>query len=295
VMPSIVTLNTVQGIGDIFWVYQKVAPYVDFINLRIMCTDDKNVIQRRSKEFCSMLPKVASVEFTKVRQADYARVCNGRYAIRSVIERNRSVVEYAVNKPLEEGVNLADIDPGSKLERFVDLHNVPIDAPQEDYLCVFVAGAKAGTVWPWHRWMLLIRQVARKLGTNNVTLIGAAWDAVVNTPMADALRKSGFKVDNRVNGAGLAATVDLIRRSRYFLGYQSGLNVLAENYNVPQFMVYFDKLRPMMYTWIKPDGYRTRFHAACFGDDVGAMVEDIEIGQQARRQARGDVAIPPQH
>lgn len=267
-----IVVNTVQGIGDIFWVYQKLAPYFDDLFLNVFCVDPNNVVQRRSEAFCKMLPKVRRVLFRKVRTEDYHKLARGRFSIAAVL-RSSGPVNYAVNAPLESGINLRDIDPDSRLEEFVDL-GLPGVVDQEDYLCLFVAGLKSVNVWRAERWARLAEKLALRLDTNEIRLIGADWDRSVQEEVAAHLTQ--HRVTSHI-GSGLAETIDIIRRSRYFLGYQSGLNVLADNYDVQQLMIYFDKLAPMLYTWCKPANVKTIFHATTFSSCVDATIDELPL------------------
>jgi hypothetical protein len=269
-----VAINTVQGIGDLFWSYQKLAPHFDRINLHILCRSF-SPIQQRAAAFCRMLPKVGAIAYVRVTAAHYQRVARSRYALAAIrrAARARPAVDYAVNAPLEQGIPLADIDPGEPVERFVDLGQ-PRAVEPGDYLCAFVAGAKRDDIWSAPQWADIIARLAERFEVRLIRLIGAEWDREVQASVEQALR-GRYAVANHV-GAALPESLDIIRRARYFVGYQSGLNVLAENYDVRQLMIYFDHLRPMLYTWCKPESVRTRFHAATFGDDVAAMIGALE-------------------
>ena len=268
-MSKAISINTVQGIGDIFWCYQKLAPYFDTINLRILCVDN-GPIQQRAKEFCTMLPKVGTVEYACVPHQVYNKLAAGSYSLAHVLQANGTRVDYAVNAPLEKGVRLRDIDAGSNLEEFVDL-GLPVHVPREDFLCLFVAGSKNSRVWKPEQWVSAAVKLSARIGNQAIALIGANWDKNIQAHISMALRRQGFTVANYVGQLGLADSVDVIRRARFFLGYQSGLNVIADNYDVPQLMVYFQHLEPMMYTWPKPANVGTRFHAGTFAQPDGLV------------------------
>lgn len=266
-MSKTITINTVQGIGDLFWVAQKLLPHFDVINLNILVLD-MGIVQTRAREFCSMLPKVGEVRFVKVSGAEYHRVAQTTYALPVANG------DYAVNAPLERGINLRDLDGGAAIAEFVDM-GLPASVERGDYLAVFVAGAKNPTLWTPATWVRAIKRLAQHLDTNKIILIGAAWDKAVQDPIYADLRTAGYRVSSHVGTMGLADSVDVIRRSRFFLGFQSGLNVIAENYDVPQAMIYFSKLRAMMFTWCKPDSVRTRFHAMTFDGDINVLIGGV--------------------
>jgi hypothetical protein len=270
-----VTIDTVQGIGDLFWCYQKLAPYFDRIHLRILC-ERNDEVQHRARPFCRMLPKVGSIDYVLVKPGVYGKVSSGTFPMGDVIRKAglAGSQPYAVNAPLERGVHLRDIDPGLVVLDRVELHGVPKDPPpREDFLCLFVAGAKTGDQWSAVRWAMAAAQLAKRLGTGTVRLIGANWDKRQQAEIPPHLRP--LTVHNHIGATSVAEAVDIIRRSRFLFGYQSGLNVLAENYDVPQLMVYFNRLAPMRYTWVKPASIRTTFHAMTFGEAPAEVIAGL--------------------
>lgn len=285
-------VHTVQGIGDIFWVYQKLAPHVDSLHLNVLCSKFGDV-ELRSREFCKLLPKVKSVTFSRVAPETYQEVATDKYHLSPILEAiqaagegdpyvppltplgNLSVgsevlaVPYSVNVWLERGTNLYEID-NLAVERFVDLglNSEPQLVPEGRYLCVFVAGAKNDKVWPPSRWVRLIERLLADLKLNKVVLVGATWDAPVQAEVERELVKKNIAVESYVGELDLVDSVEVIRGAKFFLGYQSGLNIIAENYDVPQLMVYFDQLRDMLYTWCKPESRERTFFAMTFSDPL---------------------------
>jgi hypothetical protein len=273
-MPKSVTINTVQGIGDIFWVYQKLAPHVDVLNLNILCPWRPSALQERSRDFCAMLPKVGAFRYVRTDLAYYNRVASARLAIASVLG-SAGVVDYAVNGPLEQGVGLREIDPDYGIEEFVDL-GLPESVERGDFLCAFVAGEQNSRCWTEQRWVDAIGKIADRIGTKRIALVGAEWDKVVQDGIGKKLVGLGYAVANHVGALSIDASIDVIRRARFFVGYQSGLNVLADNYDVPQLMVYYPILQPMMFTWCKRENMNGNFRAMTFDRDVDEHLAPIE-------------------
>ena len=166
-MSKSITIRTVQGIGDIFWVYQKLAPHFDVINLTILCVS-MSTIQTRAREFCGMLPKVGAVTYQQVSSSAYHRVAQGRFPLVDVLRRAPGPLDYAVNDPLEQGTNLRAIDPEYPIDEFVDM-GLPATAERGDYLCVYVSGTnRSPSVWTPQKWVWAIRRVAAYLATKQV-------------------------------------------------------------------------------------------------------------------------------
>ena len=261
-MSRTITVNTVQGIGDIFWVYQKLAPYVDTINWRIWVVSDSPV-QYRSREFLSLLPKTGTVKFPLVELAKYHELARTSHPLQEVLKHD--AVNYAVNYALEQGNDFYTMDYSYTPLARVELR-CGSPRPIDDVLCLFVSGSRLDYVWSTEQWASHTDYLLRVLGLSTVVVIGADWDQWAANEVSVYLQRMGHNVVNYCKQLNLAETIKVIRSSYFFFGYQSGLGVLAENYNVPQLMVYFPFLRNMMYTWAKPDSRHSRYHAMTFDE-----------------------------
>jgi hypothetical protein len=257
-----ITVNTVQGIGDLFWVYQKLVLHYDRIHFNVLCVGT-DPLQVRGLPFLRMLPKVGNITYQIVPRDRYLEVAQTLYEF--PVSSGR-VVDYAVNAHLEAGTRLLDIDPGAPVAGFIDLKGQRA-VEQGQYLCVFVAGAKAADTWDAGQWVRAIRHVADMVDTRQVVLVGAQWDVPVQNEVLSHLVLD-CHVTSHVGELNLCDTLSVIRGSKFFLGYQSGLSVIAENYDVPQLMVYYPHLRPMLYTWCKPRSVGTQFRAMTFEDSI---------------------------
>ena len=295
-----ITVNTVQGIGDIFWVYQKLSPYFDKINLNILCTRF-DIVQQRSKAFAKMLPKVESFTFMKVSDSTYSELAKSNVKIDQILESYQSFIDgkplefintefdslligaesatvnYAVNYPLENGIHICDIDPHRLVEEYVSLSGVPDCVRAEDYLCLFVAGSKNDKLWTPKLWVELVDRLMPLLNLKKIVLVGAEWDVPVQSEIYDLL-KDRYEVLDVVNKSDLSQTIDTIRRSKFFLAYQSGLSIIADNYDVRQLMIYFEELAPMQYTWCKLKNKESSiFQAATFDKSIDHILSQLVI------------------
>ncbi len=273
-MPKSVSINTVQGIGDIFWVYQKLAPYFDTININILCLQPTTV-QLRAESFCKMLPKVGAVTHTQVSRDAYKSVTEGVFKLSDVMNAS-GPVNYAVNAPLERGINLRHIDPETQIEEFVDL-GLPKYVEPDNYICVFVSGQQHSLCWTPSQWVQTIKKLAIHLKTKRIVLVGAEWDLGVQTEIYCALLFDEYQVTNHTGRLNIADSINVIRKSMFFVGFQSGLNVIAENYDVPQLMLYYKSLEKMLYTWCKPANVKTVFNAATFDQDADAILDGLTL------------------
>lgn len=258
-VPRSITISTVQGIGDIFWTYQKLAPHFDEINLKILVISDHEV-QYRAQEFTSMLPKVVSCRFEHVDLNFYNSVAHGTFHLEDL--NYQDDVPYCVNAPLERGIRLEAIDGPHFWVEVPVLLQYKKPAPWEfpPYLCMFVAPNPNDYVWTPSQWTEMAIGLLERMGISTVVLIGARWDRGMACEIESCLGDVKFgplgarkrtRVINLAGRLSLSSTIQIIREAKFLLAYQSGLSVIADNYDVPQLMVYFPWLGKLMRSWPK--------------------------------------------
>lgn len=269
-----ITLNVPQGVGDIFWIYQKVEPFFDEINFNILVVH-ANVVQYRAKKFVELLPKVKKVGFTLVNGDYYARVAALRRPVTDILG-GKSVYDYAVNKPLEEGVRLEDIDAGQQVAWDIKF-NVPAERVKENkYVLFYTSGNKHDSSWSSDHWyQLLASLVQNGYREHEFVMFGAQYDMPSLTGVGAAIQKHlGVKVSWQIDGPTTDA-IRFLRDADLFIGYQSGLNIIADNYNTKQIMVYFNWLDKMKYSWCHKENIKTKFFAYIFQNSPALIAKDF--------------------
>lgn len=263
-----VTVLLPQGVGDIFWVYQKLSPYFDRINLEI-ATVEHNIVQLRSKDWVRLLPKVGRVTFPIVSGDHYEKIVAMRPKVADLLkdyENGKKHFDFSCNNFLETGTRLEDIDPNLPPEWNVQIKTAHIELPFKDYLILYVSGSNKTTLhWPDKQWVDFTLDFYKKYNLEYpLVMIGASYDAATVLEMSEAIKKAGIEVKTYIDlPPGQVCT--LIKNSLYFIGYQSGLNILTDNFNVPQFMLYFPRLKDMLYTWAKKENVESGlFRAVTF-------------------------------
>ena len=261
---SRVIITTAQGIGDLHWCYQKLAPYHDEIEFNVLVVESSDpAMQRRANDYLQMLPKYGGHKFTTVHNDDYLRVARIRPRLPELLGKHW--FEYCVNSWLEDGVTIRGIDPGMQVLDRVELKGVPVEAPPvKNELCLFVAGNKRDDFWTMKQWAIVGALAAHRMQTRTIHLIGAAWDTKEQAEVEKFLRGANVEVHNHVNQLTLAESIAVMRSCRAFVGFQSGLNVLAENYDVPQLNVLFDEYVNEQDCWHKPGSHA--YHSMIFRD-----------------------------
>lgn len=249
-------IDVVQGVGDLYWVWQKLVRHVDVMNFNILTTSDAQ-LQTRAIDFMRLLPKVGRISTKRVSQNEYDNVCRLRVPVGGIVELRCS--QYSVNNYLENGIRLEAIDPAYEVEWTPGFRITAPPAIRSNIL--YVSGSKPdhSDVWTPKQWAYLYS----RLSDEPVILLGAPYDEWVLLQVATELDK--LKIKSRVQtNYSPEDTIRHIRDAKLFVGYQSGLNIIADAYDVPQVMVYFPHLRPMLNTWCKPGHAGKLFKAFTF-------------------------------
>lgn len=255
-----ITLNVPQGIGDIFWVYQKFAPYVGAVNFNVMRIGDaRPERQTRALRFLKVLPKVKEIRSLDVPPDRYVRVSKSFFSMEKALLRAREFgasVDYGCNFPLERGVRLEEIDPGYAIEETVSLPVEGSPAPYARYVVVYVSGdavlhgINRMGLWSPDQWVQLVKLVYKKYGLDlPIVVIGASYDL----PAASSVRRALGKFADSFLFIDLEwpKVFGLLAGAAFFMGHQSGLNVIADQLGTRQLMLYMESIRPMAYAWCK--------------------------------------------
>lgn len=270
-----ITVDAVQGLGDIYWIYQKLAPLYDEINLNI-CVLGLDKIQERSREWIPLFPKIRDCKFRIVKEAEYQIMAATKFKLDETIkqwERGVDSVKYNCNRWLEEGTRIDEID-SHPVQETVDLKLEEFPLPFKDYITLYVSGSTrhhGKTVWSLEEWISFVKLIYAKYQVKYPVMIpGAGYDNTVANELASALTNNG--IENQVFvGHTPGKVCHLLKNTKLLVGYQSGLNVIADNYDTPQVMMYFNHLVDMRYTWCKRKNMLSRFNAAIFSDKPKAV------------------------
>lgn len=274
-MSKCVNLNVVQGIGDIFWIYQKLAPHVDQINLNILAVNTDKV-QQRSLGFIKLLPKIGSTSYKIVSSAEYDSVASQAFSLYPILDNTEEIYNYACNSPLEKGIRLENIEPGLAVEWNVPVYSRQgVNIPWDKYQILYVSGSKPDFAWKPHVWAELMLKM-RALGHSEpIVLFGAPYDQVSLEEIKAILDKNDIETMTLI-GLKPEHAVHVLKHASYFTGYQSGLNIMSDNFGIPQTMLYFPFLKPMLNSWCQP-GHAEKglFNAFTFDQNVDTVVKEL--------------------
>ena len=274
-----ITLNVPQGLGDLLWPVLLSLPHFDRINLN-MLTIGSDAQQFRSCEWPQLLPKVGAVNFRLVHSDDYGRRANTKTTAAEIVERweaGQHEQDLACNGWLEAGNRLEAL---GEPQWEINAKSEPC-GQEGPFVCLAVSGDTVrhpAGLWTIHQWLDAVDLLYRRYEwTLPIVLLGADFDRAATEPLAAGLRERGYTVnDSLVSNTLCARKVDAVKRCSFFLGYQSGLNVLADLFDRPQLMVFFDRLEKMVRTFAKPANLEVGlFNAALFRDGPEAAIGSI--------------------
>lgn len=274
-----ITLNVPQGIGDIFWIYQKFAPYFDVINFNILIIES-SAVQKRARNFLELLPKCGSVNFKLVSPNEYTKNVLSKPKLSSIIVRysqTNKEFNYCCNTWLESGIRLEDIDKQFPIETNVDIRSESCMLPHEKYIILYVCGHKSKLVWTDDNWIDFMKMLYEKHEINlPVYVIGASYDKDMVLNIHNKLIQNNFTSHHYVDFP-ISNIIHMIRNAELFIGYQSGLNIIADNFDTPQIMLYYDSLKAMTDTWVKPQNIESKiFKAFYFSQPPKEIIENLK-------------------
>lgn len=273
---SSVTLRVPQGIGDIFWCYQKVAPYADRINFEIAYSGEKNDVTERSIDFLHDWPKTGDVRMVEVSPGKYRNLWQSTPESPVPVGNNGP---YAVNAALESGIRLEDVHPGSEIEWGVQIRQEAVFVP-DSYVCLYVSGNAKRNVgyeqWGVAEWYAFVLLFMERMPGRKLVIIGADFDK----EMVDELvGEFGDRLATSFVGESSRKVAYILYNADFFIGYQSGLGILADNMGTPQLMMYFPHLEKMKYTWCQPGHKNQLFFADTFDRTPDQVLKDLSWGK----------------
>lgn len=289
-----ITLNGCMGIGDLVWVYQKFANHVDGINFNIAqlnrkagdATDAK--LQTRATEFLKLLPKVTNVGTVDVSASAYERLAHNYFPMSPIMDLFKQgsdgPFDYACNGPLDNGIRIEDIDKEYSVQTDVPIlcTYAPLAFPIGEFITVYVSGStrfpevrRLCQLWTEDVWAQFIRLFYDKYKLNNpILIIGASYDREAAVLLEQNLKNYGIRTHTYIDSQAYNITY-ILKNSVCFIGYQSGLNILADILDVKQIMLYFPKFESgLINSWCKLRNKENGIYNADFFSKTPAQVLD---------------------
>lgn len=288
-----ITLTVGTGVGDIYWVYQKFAPYFDKINFDIACVGDSPTKEEsRAVAWLKCFPKVGTVRevicpFTDILGLQYPQMED---VIREW-RRGNDPLFYCCNRWLEEGVRIEDIDPGAKVDFSIPLKTEPCELPFCEYTMLYVLGvafepngnavehlkAPPFHLWDLGQYLHLLDLIYQKYNWKlPVVVIGASWDEHTYSLISRHLNARGIPTHPMFNQPP-EKVMHVMKNAKFFVAYQCGLSIVAENFNVPQIVMFFPKYSEARRTWCKKENIGRVCHEATYRQTPEEIVGELRL------------------
>lgn len=283
IMMKEITLTVPQGIGDIFWVYQKFSPYCDVINFNIASINTTCPVQRRSISWLKLFPKFGKYKQLVMDGDYYNRMClRTDFSVKKCLEEaSKGAVEYSCNGFLEAGWKLDLIDPDFPIERTVNLPLSVFHLKFDKYVLGYVSGSirdRFSFAWTLEQWIDFFKLFYKEKRVNlPLVIIGANFDQDISMKISKALEEEGIETQVLI-GLKPSAVCYVIKNCEFFIAYQSGLSVIADNLDVRQLMMYFPTLRNMVESWPKPKHIGDfTYNYAFFDQEIDEVIELVHV------------------
>jgi len=242
-----VIVYTPPGIGDAYWILMKLLPMAKGpIDIR------SSIAENDRAHFLNYVKGVKQVKPSNVSFLKLTKM-----AKRIVYPEHKKLMYMEANSHLERGKRIEEYYPHFGTQFKLDWEIGP-DAITKalSYLTgktniiVYTSSYKyntklrenyCGKFWEPSNWSKIISHLYETIPGVNVIWLGAEYDK----GMLASLPKDIKVVVNEPADV----VIELLRRCTGFIGYQSGLSIISMMENIPTYMVYFDYLTNLPYTF----------------------------------------------
>jgi len=262
------------GIGDIAWIYAKLCrrPYP----VKYIPSDDR---PHRSMPFIDLLPKAVGSHYGDFMAGQVIGFKGGE--VTKVPEEGEHWV--SANQHIEQYKRIETWLPDDVMD-FHFYMDISIDEFKtadrllrgiKHPLILYPSSVENCKISRWKApsWARFAKALAEKWDMSLV-LLGAEWDRELMRRIHNEFREMGMDVPQIVaQPFGVAMAV--IQRASYFLGFQSGLGVLATMLNTPSCMLLGSHLPGLVGSWAPPHQIESgRYRGVLFQDKEHNRVDD---------------------
>lgn len=231
------TLITCAGIGDFLWLAMKLINTGERFNIIMPDT-----APQRGHQLAELLPDLINKityqsgwSYNKIRHLNAQR----HHGTWDKIKGDTFVLE--ANSHLEAGRRIERFLPDLPTTYRLPYPSNPCNYPS-DLIAIYTSAysnARHWGMWGADQWNELLDRLSKQY-----ILIGAPYDV-------------GIDLSHRTDvvssvGEPLPVVVEILKRSKYFVGFPSGLSILAETIGTPNFMHYPEHLAKMVNAWADP-------------------------------------------
>ena len=273
---------TYPGIGDFSWCYSKLVslgrPLEIIYRLPKKAQRQNAPVHHRLTPLLELLPLVTSWKHEPLSPKVLDQPPPN-------LERLKEIprTHFALNVHLEHGNRIETYAPELETNFHYDL-NIPQTAVEraekllegrKDFLLLYPSAKANVENWrgwgPW-KWAEFVKLYRAAHGPTPVVVTGAAWDRDLSDRVAAQV---GDDVLNLTGQTVLASTLEIVRRSKYFVAFPSGLAIMATVIRKPVFMFYPKHLKPMIPAWADPEDIKSKRYQGDLWIDPPAVLERV--------------------
>jgi ADP-heptose:LPS heptosyltransferase len=232
-----------SGIGDFSWIYSKFYNLGKKMNLMISKDEPK-----RLGPYVELLDLVETA--TNDGPSYYDLKAKAKYNFSDIVEDNYFCIE--ANSHLERGEKLENWFPELKTNYHYPIKLGQLKLPF-DYIVLYTSSMgmiKNWNGWRVSEWITFIHLIKREFGNLPIVIIGAKWDKLLTDKI---VAKARGKIIDYCGQLHICDTLSLIKGSKYFVSFPSGLGILSNVLDVPTTMFYAEQIKNIMGTWSDPD------------------------------------------
>lgn len=259
-------ITTHPGIGDVSWIYSKLANCGRPLKLRI--AEDKKT--KRALPFAGILPFVSDADYGNVEDYFPLSKCeNAFFSDYLKAEKEGKRLFVSANNHLEAGKRLEEYLPDLPTSFHYEINTSPKDAetaqrllPSGNVVGIYTSsegGAKNWRGWHEGEWLDFCQRIRRETGAS-IAILGAGWDTDLSDKTANLLATSGIPHVNLCGQTPMGVAVEVLKRLNYFVGFASGMGILGNVVGKPGLMFYPEHLSKLMTAWPCPVSLGTGRH-----------------------------------
>jgi hypothetical protein len=259
------------GIGDFAWVYAKLVTLG--LPIKILMAPDGRLV-----ELGSMLPPVTGVVTGPARFPEIRDKSVDPNISKANFLNLPNPIMIEANSHIESGTRLEKWLPEIELayhyeirlkpEHINQAHSLNIPKP---YISIFgasdagVAAYRAFGAWDAEDWGRFMDDCRIRMGIPNFAVVGAQWDKSLADRITEVSKRYGVDCRNFAGQFHLGTSLQIIKESCYFVGFPSGLSVLAAVLRCKATMFYPGFLYRMIGQWADPETIASNeFHESVY-------------------------------
>lgn len=257
------TIKVPSGIGDISWILSKLSNAKD-VELYFEIADGW---PHRSHQLLELIPWVKGYSYGDFSYSEifaFERMNKDLISSwESIVCSGLEVCPLSANYHLECGKGLESWLPDLKVDYHYEIATTVksklmahkyLEHLSQPVVCMSAAsyrGSESWKTWGLVEWTEFLYEVHSARPECSFVLLGGFWDDLTSG-LAEFIEEQGYLGNCLVGRTRLGTAIEVIRSSDAYLGFPSGLGVLATVVHRPVFMMWPEHLRRLSTSWVPP-------------------------------------------